>query len=164
MKNPRKIEVYTDGSAKGNGTKKAVGGWAYIVLENGEQVHGDCGYQYRTSNQKMELYAAIEACRYLADRYTTFDSFTIYSDSAYLINCANNKWYNKWYENNWKNSKGDPVANKFYWRALVPFFEDYHYTFKKVKGHSNVKYNNIVDKLAQAAAEVGRKKHESNNN
>lgn len=148
----RKIEVYTDGSAKGNGTKNSIGGWGYIVLVNGNLVHADSGCSPLTTNQKMELQAAIEACNYLQNRYSSFDNFTIFSDSAYLINCVNNKWYNNWLENGWTNSKGQPVANKTYWQELLPFFDDFRFKFVKVKGHSNIEYNNFVDELAQNAA------------
>lgn len=158
------IEVYTDGSAKNNGQENAYGGWAYIVLVNGGLAHSDYGYLYNTTNQQMELFAAIEACIYLDNRYSSFDKFVIYSDSAYLVNCVNNNWYSKWLETGWKNSKGEPVANKSYWNLLIPYFDDYRFTFEKVKGHSNVKYNNLADELAQRAAEVGRGKIENSSN
>ena len=161
MKKERKIEVYTDGSTKNNGQENAVGGWAYIVLVNGGVAHADNGHLFNTTNQQMELFAAIQACAYLDDRYGGFDKFVIYSDSAYLVNCVNNNWYGKWLETGWKNSKGEPVANKDYWNLLIPYFDDYRFTFKKVKGHSNVKYNNLADELAQCAAEIGRKKFEN---
>ena len=148
-----KIEAYTDGSAKGNGTKNAVGGWAFLVMENDMIVFSDMGGEENTTNQKMELLAAVYACEFLSSHYSNFDSFTIFSDSAYLINCVNNKWYNKWLENDWLNSKGEPVANQMYWKALIPYFDDYRFTFVKVKGHSNIEYNIYVDKLAQEAAE-----------
>lgn len=164
MNKAQKIEVYTDGSTKNNGQKNAVGGWAYLVLINGAMAHSDYSYLVGTTNQQMELYAAIEACNYLDNRYGNFDEFIIYSDSAYLVNCANNKWYNKWLETDWKNSKGEPVANKEYWQLLLPYFDDYRFTFEKVKGHSNVKFNNLVDELAQRAAEVGRKRIENSGN
>lgn len=147
-----KIEVYTDGSAKGNGTKDAVGGWAYIVLKNGYLDWCGYGGKMNVTNQEMELLAAVYACDYLDSHYTSFDSFTIFSDSAYLINCFKNKWYNKWLENGWLNSKGEPVANQTYWQSLIPYFDDHRFNFVKVKGHSNVKNNNYVDELAQQAA------------
>lgn len=164
MNKAQKIEVYTDGSTKNNGQENAVGGWAYIVLVNGSLAYTDYGYLFNTTNQQMELFAAIEACAYLDNRYDSFDSFTIYSDSAYLVNCVNNKWYEKWLTNGWKNSKDEPVANKPYWNLLIPYFDDFRFTFEKVKGHSNVKFNNLADELAQRAAEVGRKKIENSSN
>lgn len=164
MNKVRKIEVYTDGSAKNNGQENAVGGWAFVVLINGEVSYVTSWYSNNTTNQKMELYAAIIACDYLNERFNEFDNFIIYSDSAYLVNCANDGWYNKWLETGWKNSKGEPVANKEYWELLLPYFDDYRFTFQKVKGHSNNEYNNLVDELAQRAAEVGRSEIDFNSN
>ena len=158
-----KIEAYTDGSTKNNGQAGAVGGWAYAVIEK-DVIHVDFNYAYGVTNQRMELYAAIKACEFLDENYGGFDSFTIYSDSAYLINCANDKWYNKWLENDWKSFTNRPVGNKDLWIRLIPFFEDYRFTFIKVKGHSDVEFNNFVDGLAQSAAEKGRKEFESNSN
>lgn len=157
-KRPLNIEAYTDGSAKNNGKKNAVGGWAFVVVVNGEIVYADHFYNFaEPTNQKMELHAALTACSYLDLRFTSFDSFIIYSDSAYLVNCVNQKWYEKWLENGWKNSKGEDVSNKAYWVDLIKYFDDPRFTFEKVKGHSDCEYNNIVDELAQSAAEEGRK-------
>lgn len=158
-----KIEAYTDGSTKNNGLIGSVGGWAYVIINN-DIIYSDSDYIHDATNQRMELYAAIKACEYLDNNYGGFDSFTIYSDSAYLINCANDKWYNRWLENDWKSYTNKPIGNKDLWLRLIPFFEDYRFTFIKVKGHSNVKFNNFADKLAQNAAEEGRKKLESSNN
>lgn len=155
-----KIEAYTDGSAKNNGFSNVMGGWAYAIIKD-EVIHSDNGYMLESTNQQMELLAAIKACEYLDKNYGGFDSFTVYSDSAYLVNCANDKWYYKWLNNDWKNFTNGPVANKEYWIKLIPFFEDYRFSFIKVKGHSNNKYNNLVDGLAQSAAEEGREKFES---
>ena len=81
-----------------------------------------------------------------------FDEVNIYSDSAYLINCVNQKWYNGWLMNNWFNSKKEPVANKDLWLDLIPFFGDIRIHWNKVKGHSTDYYNNIVDDMAQSIA------------
>ena len=160
-----KIEAYTDGSAKNNGQTNAVGGWAYVVVIDDVVTHTYSDYKCDNfTNQQAELLAAILACDHLSNKFSILNTFTIYSDSAYLINCANDKWYKNWLKNNWTNAKGKPIANKEYWEFLIPYFENEQFTFKKVKGHSNVKYNNLADKLAQEAAEKGRKKIESRNN
>ena len=159
-----KIEAYTDGSAKNNGQKNAVGGWAYIIVENDQVSHHEYGFKNNTTNQAMELFAAWQACEYCLNKYNNpFNEYYIHSDSAYLVNCANQGWYNKWLGNDWLNTKGEPVANKELWKQLIPFFENYQFHFIKVKGHSDNSYNNKADQLAQNAAEFGRQNEDNNN-
>ena len=83
-----------------------------------------------------------------------------YDENFYFLNRQSNrvtryrykyqdKWYINWENNGWKNSKGDPVANKLEWRFLIKFFKDDRFTFTKVKGHSGHVYNERADALAQ---------------
>ena len=113
----------------------------------------------------MEMIAVIEACKYVSQLYelTDLDSITIYSDSAYVVNCANDYWYLKWQDNDWMTSKGTSVINRDLWEQLIPYFENFHFTFEKVKGHADNKYNNMVDEMAQKAAET-RRYYEDNSN
>ena len=132
--------------------KNAVGAWAFVVLIDGREVYRDKDSVVNTTNQRMELVAALKACEFLIKEYINpFDSFNIYSDSAYLINCFRNGWYYKWLETGWINSKGMKVANQDLWNELIPYFEDFRFNFFKVKGHSGNKFNEIVDKLAREA-------------
>jgi ribonuclease HI len=75
----------------------------------------------------------------------------VYSDSAYVINCYKQKWYKKWQVNGWINSKKQPVANKELWEQLIPYFENPFFSFEKVAGHADNKYNNLVDEMAVKA-------------
>jgi len=75
----------------------------------------------------------------------------LYSDSAYLVNCFNNRWYVSWQRNGWKNSKGQPVENQDLWKRLLELLEKHDVTFIKVKGHSDNEWNNRCDELARAA-------------
>ena len=153
-----KIEVYTDGSSKGNGTNNVVGGWAYAVVVDGKVICQESNFHYGMTNQAAELTAAIKACQFITNYcLDNFANYYIYSDSAYLVNCANQNWYDKWLVNDWTNSKGAPVANQELWQKLIPYFDDFRFNFCKVKGHSDNKYNNLVDELAQAAAERGKR-------
>ena len=77
-------------------------------------------------------------------------SCEVYSDSAYCINCYEQKWYVKWIKNNWINSKGQKVANIDLWEKLIPFFEDADFIFKKVKGHSGLEGNERADAIARS--------------
>ena len=139
------IEIYTDGSSTKNRS-----GWGFVALVDGEKVceMGGVGVKGDT-NQIMELTAVIEACDWADNsEYIDDHDVTIYSDSAYIINCYTDNWYGNWENNGWKNSKGDPVANMLLWRVLIRFFKKPNYDFMKVKGHSGHVYNELADKLA----------------
>ena len=146
-------EVYTDGATSGNGKVDAPGGWAYVVLKGGEIILADSGSEIGTTNQRMELTAAYKACQVI-DALAPLADVTLYSDSAYFINCYKQGWWKAWEANGWKNSKKQPVANQDLWEKLIPFFKKAPgYKFIKVTGHAGNKYNEIVDKMAVAAKE-----------
>ena len=81
-------EVYTDGATSGNGKADAPGGWAYVILKDGRLVSQNSGGEKGTTNQRMELTAALEACKEI-DAIDGFATVKLYSDSAYLIKCKN---------------------------------------------------------------------------
>ena len=143
------LEIWTDGAAKNNGKGGAVGGWGIYVKEGENYLFSANGGAFDTTNQKMELTAVIKAC----DFYTVYKEkhlteLIIYTDSAYIYNCWKDKWYKKWQNNNWTNSKSQPVANKELWEQLIPYFENDLISFFKVKGHSTNEGNIAADKLA----------------
>lgn len=146
------INIYTDGSSKGNGTNGARGGWAYLALIDNLPLKKDAGAQLKATNQQMELLAAYYALEELEKTHPEYEKI-IYSDSAYLINCQKDGWWKKWEWNGWVNSRKLPVKNKEIWELLIPFFKDSRIKWVKVKGHSGNKYNEIVDDMAQEAAE-----------
>jgi len=147
-------KIYTDGATSGNGYEGAQGGWAWILINEEEGIISKkVGHLDNTTNNICELTAVIDACR---NAWTgmTLDpnpTFTIYSDSAYIINCYKQKWYKKWQANGWINSKKQLVANKELWEYLIPYFEDPMFSFEKVKGHADDKWNNKVDEMAVQA-------------
>ena len=98
-------EVYTDGATSGNGKADAPGGWAYVILKDGCLVSQNSGGEKGTTNQRMELTAALEACKEI-EAMDGFATVKLYSDSAYLINCFKQNWWKAWRANGWKNSKG----------------------------------------------------------
>ena len=154
-----KFEVYSDGSTRANGRADAVGAWAYVILNEDNKIHEDCRVEVGTTNQRMELSAAVEALDYLFynEICVPFDSVKIYTDSAYLHNCYTQKWYVNWQNNGWKTTKKQPVVNQDLWERLVRYFEMPEVEFLKVKGHADNKWNNYVDNLAQSAsANVGK--------
>ena len=149
-----KIEMYCDGAASNNGYKNAVGGWAYSIYIDGVEKTIGYGSVAGATNQQMELRAMIEGCREAyALAQTTGLEVDVHSDSAYCINCYNQKWYKGWRINGWKNAKKQPVANKELWEELVPYFEEPIFHFYKANGHSGDPKNDRVDRLAVAARE-----------
>lgn len=152
-----KYEIYTDGSTRKNGAKDAIGGWAYAIYRDGVLVDHDSGVELNTTNQRMELTAAIKAlCNSAEMTYVEGGDCIVFSDSAYLVNCYQQQWWINWNKNGWINSKKQPVANRELWEQLIPDFKNPHITFKKVKGHADDMRNNFVDKLAQEASAGGK--------
>ena len=140
------IVAYTDSSAS-----KSRSGYGFVVLVDDEKIYEGAGTGATgTTNQQMELAAVIEALDWINNNCDIDDgsTITIYSDSAYIINCYTDKWYVNWMSNGWKNSIGEDVANILSWRYLIKYFQKPNYDFQKVKGHSGHVYNELADKLA----------------
>ena len=145
-------EIYTDGSAKGNDPNNRSGGWAYVMLYDGDIIRKDSGHELGTTNQRMELTAAIKALDYVAEDLCPFDEVEVITDSAYLYNSYKQGWFRNWQMNGWKNSKKQDVANRDLWEKLIPYFESSNIKFTKTRGHAEDKWNNYVDNLAQTAS------------
>jgi ribonuclease HI len=135
--------VYTDGACLGN---PGPGGWGWA--------HGKARYasgaEAKTTNQRMELTAVLEALRATPGRVE------VVSDSTYVVNCFRDRWWQGWRRRGWRNSKGDPVANRDLWEPLVAevidLRRDQEVVFRWVKGHSGEEMNEFVDLLATTAA------------
>ena len=137
------IILYTDGACSGN---PGPGGWGAVLIFNGIEKELS-GANPSTTNNVMEITAVIEGLKALKRPCNV----NIYSDSAYVVNCFEKDWINNWIKNNWVNSKKEPVKNKELWLELYNLTKIHKVTFNKVKGHSNVKYNNRCDELARSA-------------
>lgn len=139
------IEIYCDGACSGNQFKSNKGGWGAIV-KRGDEEREIFGGERNTTNQRMELTACIQAL----DQLPRGDvDIQVYSDSAYLINCMHQKWYEKWQRNGWRNAKKEPVENKDLWVNLLALVTQHKPTFNKVRGHSGIELNEQADALAQ---------------
>ena len=152
------IEIYTDGSLKRSGRNMLFGGWAFIASRDDDELYSAAGSEYGTTNQRMELRAICEALEYASSIRRPSEKVIIYSDSAYAINCYLNDWYITWLNNGWYNAKNEPIANKDLWLKIIPYFDNFWYEFRKVKGHEGNYWNERVDMLAQEAAD-GLKKN-----
>jgi ribonuclease HI len=129
--------VYTDGACSGN---PGPGGWAWAV-EDGRQASGG---DPATTNQRMEIQAALEAVRALAD-----SPLVVVSDSTYVVNCFRDGWWRGWLARGWVTSAKKPVVSRDLWEPLVELVNDRgDVTFRWVKGHSGDPMNDLVDRLA----------------
>ena len=147
------LEIYTDGSLKKTGKQMTFGGWGFIVTRDNIKVYEAAGSEYGTTNQRMELEAIRKALEYASSIRRPNERVVIYSDSAYAINCYQQEWYINWQANGWRNANKQEVANQDLWIEIIPYFDNFWYSFKKVKGHANVFWNEACDTLAQNAAE-----------
>jgi ribonuclease HI len=111
------------------------------------------GSERDTTNQRMELRAAIEGLKLLGEP----SRVTLHSDSAYLINGMNQRWHERWQENGWKTAKRKPVKNADLWQELVRLDEFHAVEWIKVKGHSGVPANERCDYLVQVAIQEAEK-------
>lgn len=141
-----RFSVWTDGACSGN---PGPGGWAFIIEDgNGELVKKDARFGGEvTTNQKMELQAVIEGLKVIEPGSTV----TVYSDSAYVINCFKQEWYKKWMYNGWTTATGGAVQNKEQWEELIELARHRKVSWIKVKGHSGNPLNTAVDQMAVAA-------------
>ena len=150
------MKIYTDGATSNNGYEGAIGGWAFAIISETNlcPIYEDSGRIEGATNNICELTAIIKACQatlhldYINDMR---GHHTIYSDSAYCINCYKQRWYKKWEKNGCINSQKTPVANQDLRELLIPFFEDPRFEFEYVKGHDPNKWNNYVDRKAVEA-------------
>jgi len=136
----KQITIYTDGACSGN---PGPGGWGAVLLFNQFRKEMS-GYQEQTTNNRMELTAAIEALNALKEPCEV----KLYSDSAYLVNAFQQKWLDNWQKRNWVKSDKKPVENQDLWKELLRLTGIHAVTWIKVKGHADNPYNNRCDALA----------------
>lgn len=134
------IKIYTDGSCYPN---PGPGGWAFALSEKEFQ----SGKVEKTTNQRMEITAILEAIAYFKFEFPHLETLTICTDSMYCINSAT-RWINKWKRNDWTNSYGQKISNRDLWEIYDELSQDLKINFKKVKSHSGDTMNDFVDKLA----------------
>ena len=139
------IKIYTDGSCLKN---PGNGGWAAIINNNGK-IQKISGGEKNTTNNKMELLAAINALK----KIKKDELVEIYTDSKY-VKLGITEWINKWIKNNWKTSKKENVKNKELWLELYELNNSFSIKWMWIKAHSGNQLNEEVDFLAKKAAEL----------
>lgn len=142
--------VYTDGSCLRN--PDGPGGWAVCIVRPGEEMETLSGGDPSTTNNRMEMMAAIEALRHLPEG----EAIVLSTDSQYLKNGIT-KWIFGWKRRGWKKANGSPVLNRELWQALDGLIAGRSITFRWVKGHAGHKYNEICDMLARKEAQAHRR-------
>ena len=144
----KELDIYTDGACSGN---PGPGGWGVVLLYQGNRKELS-GYQPETTNNRMELFAAIQRLSALKESCIV----NLYSDSSYLINAFEKHWIDNWQRNGWKTSTKQPVENQDLWKLLLIHVRKHQVRFIKVKGHSDNVNNNRCDEMAVAAIKNGR--------
>lgn len=143
------VEIFTDGSCYPN---PGPGGWGVILkYEESGDVIELCGGEEETTNNRMEMTAAIQALSELS----VPSRVTLYTDSEYLRNGITS-WIFKWRSNNWRTSTGSPVKNVDLWQELDRMCEKHNVQFRWVKGHNGHSENERCDELANMGR-VGKK-------
>ena len=139
------IKIYTDGSCIQN---PGNGGWAAIMLINNEK-KVISGYKKNTTNNQMELMAAIEALK----KIPIGEEVQIYTDSKY-VKMGITEWIKKWSQNNWKTSSKKKVKNLELWKELSSISKKHKIKWFWVKAHAGDPINEEVDALAKKAANL----------
>tara|TARA_B100000287_G_C20599398_1_gene767427 strand:+ start:412 stop:870 length:459 start_codon:yes stop_codon:yes gene_type:complete len=144
------ITVYTDGACRGN---PGIGGWgAYIIHDNniikikGNETNTELFSIFETTNNRMEITAAIEALKFIDDD----SKVKIYTDSKYLKDGIT-EWLHQWKSNGWKTSSNKKVKNIDLWLELDNLIINHDIEWSWIKGHSGDLGNDEADKLANEA-------------
>ena len=135
------IEIYTDGSAKGN---PGPGGYGVVMRFNGKEKELSQGYRL-TTNNRMELLAIIVALESLK---TNKHAVSIYSDSKYVIDSIDKGWVFTWEKKNFKGKKNNDL-----WKRYLQLHPKFNIKYHWVKGHNGHPENERCDALAVQAAE-----------
>lgn len=135
----KQIELFTDGACKGN---PGPGGWG-ALLRYGEVEKKLCGGEANTTNNRMELMAAIEGLKALKEKCQV----SLTTDSQY-VRQGITSWMHGWKKNGWKTSARKPVKNEDLWRLLDEQVNRHEVEWFWVKGHSGHRENEIADELA----------------
>ena len=130
------LEVWTDGACSGN---PGPGGWAWATRDGRQASGGEAG----TTNQRMEIRAALEAVRALDG------PLVVVSDSTYVVNCFRDGWWKGWLARGWVTSARKPVVSRDLWEPLITIVNERgDISFRWTKGHSGDEMNDLVDRLA----------------
>lgn len=143
----KQVEVFTDGSCD---TVSGRGGWGYL-LRYGERQKTASGFEPNTTNNRMELTAAVAALEALTEPCHV----TLITDSQYLKKAFTEGWLENWRCNGWKTASKGPVKNKDLWLCLLELSAPHELHWRWTKGHAGHPENELVDALALRARRAG---------
>ena len=141
------VKIYTDGACSGN---PGAGGWGVVII-NDKDILKFSGYEKATTNNRMELRAAIEGISKIS-----IETKIILSTDSKYVKDGITTWVGNWKTNNWMTSAKKPVKNQDLWKKLDDLNNNYSITWEWVKAHQEdnteeSKYNNMADQLARSA-------------
>jgi ribonuclease HI len=141
--------LVTDGACSGNGTEAARGGWAAILTAPDGTETVLTGGVYPTTNNRMELTAALEGLRAAPER----SDVELVTDSSYVANAISKGWLDGWRRKGWRTAGRQPVANRDLWERMIAEIAR-HRSVRPVlvRGHAGHPANERADRLAQEAA------------
>lgn len=138
------VTIYTDGGALKN---PGPGGYGAVLMYGDHRRELSGGFRH-TTNNRMELLAAIEALRALKEPCVV----TLHTDSRYLVDAIEKGWAKRWRARGWKRNEKEPALNPDLWAILLDLCAQHEVAFVWVRGHSGISENERCDALAQAAA------------
>ena len=146
------VKIYTDGACVGN---PGPGGWAAVILTDKDkrQIFGG---EKLTTNNRMELTAAIKALEYCSEKegnQPSLKQILVYTDSSYVKEGIT-VWINKWEKNNWKTADKKNVKNVDLWKKLKELIKINKVDWYWIKGHSKDPMNDLADELAKKATPI----------
>lgn len=142
----KKVIIYTDGACLGN---PGPGGWAAILTLSGTAIRKElCGGFRKTTNNRMEILAAVEGLRALKKPCEV----ELYTDSRYLCDAVRKNWLANWQKNSWLKSDKKPVRNPDLWKKLLTHMGAHQIRFNWLRGHAGHVENERCDELAGMCA------------
>lgn len=146
----KRVTIYTDGSSRGN---PGPGGFGAVLLYQGREKRISGGFR-RTTNNRMEILAALEGLRALREACHV----TLHSDSRYLVDAMTKGWFQAWQRFGWQrrgeNGRPEPLKNADLWQQMPDAVRPHQVEWMWVRGHAGNRYNEICDALATAAADA----------
>lgn len=143
----KRVLIFTDGSCD---TASGRGGWAYLLRYKGAVREGS-GFEAATTNNRMELTAAVRALEALREPCRV----TLVTDSQYLKKAFTEGWLDNWQRNGWRTADRRPVKNQDLWQQLLALSQRHEISWEWIRGHAGQRDNERVDRLALAARRAG---------
>jgi ribonuclease HI len=145
------LKIYTDGGCSGN---PGPGGWAYMIIreraQSQEIIVEKWGAERDTTNNRMELRAAVAALEMLRKLNIAPREVTVYTDSQY-VQKGMREWMHLWKQNGWRTSDKKPVKNQDLWQQLDELAGLFPIRWEWVRGHAGNEYNERCDQLTHTA-------------